>query len=440
MAGNTLQAMTAGIDRARVVLVFVTRAYVDKCKKEGNDNCKLEFEYAYYRKSVARLVPVVLEPGCGNPASWDGPVGAALASKLYVDMQDDGAVGRNADALVAEVRRVQAGGVARGVGAAAAPDGEGDGGESEEEDEAKHPLSSGHTVPATAQAPTGGGIAQHLLVEKMDAMAVKMDTMIAKQDEQQKLMLRVEQALLATRRLVGALALGEIDCPHYVFAVPDEPPGGWSLLHKVKFRFDDTHATQLRLVLVCAHDFKRVACGPDGKGYRIKITKGGVKEFFHTYGLAIKVGLFVARAALLASGVGLFAIPFLPHAHLADGTVDGHAMSNALDGLGQHGHQLHLMGEMLDAVGELAEEGAEAAEAHEELNHVLATNNKLQGASKKLRAWTGQSYRALATLLKKQDPELAHTGLQKVKCESSGTVEWVAPHNVDEWQRPTAIQ
>jgi hypothetical protein len=110
MSGNTLQAMTAGIDRARVVLVFVTRAYVNKCNKEGNDNCKLEFEYAYYRKSVARLVPVVMEPGCGNPASWDGPVGAALASKLYVGMQDDGAVGRNIDALVAEVRRVQGGG------------------------------------------------------------------------------------------------------------------------------------------------------------------------------------------------------------------------------------------------------------------------------------------------------------------------------------------
>jgi hypothetical protein len=33
-----------------------------------------------------------------------------LASKLYVGMQDDGAVGRNIDALVAEVRRVQGGG------------------------------------------------------------------------------------------------------------------------------------------------------------------------------------------------------------------------------------------------------------------------------------------------------------------------------------------
>ena len=78
MAGNTLQAMTNGIDESSAVAVFVTRAYIEKCKKEGNDNCKLEFEYAYQRKTVKNLIPLVMEPDCANPASWDGPVGAVL--------------------------------------------------------------------------------------------------------------------------------------------------------------------------------------------------------------------------------------------------------------------------------------------------------------------------------------------------------------------------
>ena len=108
MAGNIMQAMAKGIEGASIVLVFVTRAYIEKIKKaEGNDNCQLEFDYAYNRKTKGKMVPVVMEHGCSNPASWDGMVGAALASKLYIGMQDDTAVKQNIEALVAEVRRVQ---------------------------------------------------------------------------------------------------------------------------------------------------------------------------------------------------------------------------------------------------------------------------------------------------------------------------------------------
>ena len=38
MTGNTLQAMTNGIDESSAVAVFVTREYIEKCKKEENDN------------------------------------------------------------------------------------------------------------------------------------------------------------------------------------------------------------------------------------------------------------------------------------------------------------------------------------------------------------------------------------------------------------------
>ena len=89
MAGNTLQAMTNGIDESSAVAVFVTREYIEKCNKEGNDNCKLEFEYAYHRKTVARIIVVVMEPGCLNTSSWDGPIGAALATQLFVKCEGD---------------------------------------------------------------------------------------------------------------------------------------------------------------------------------------------------------------------------------------------------------------------------------------------------------------------------------------------------------------
>ena len=71
---------------------------------------------------------------------------------------------------------------------------------------------------------------------------------------------------------------------------------------------------QVRLVLVCAHDLRPVECGPDGKGYPVKIEKDWVKKLVSKLGPVLKVGLFAARAAVLALGIhahGL-GLPFLP--------------------------------------------------------------------------------------------------------------------------------
>jgi hypothetical protein len=81
--------MTNGIDGSSAVAVFITPEYIQKCKKEGNDNCKLEFEYAYQRKTVKNLIPVVMEPDCASPASWEGRVGAVLGTQLYIDCAGD---------------------------------------------------------------------------------------------------------------------------------------------------------------------------------------------------------------------------------------------------------------------------------------------------------------------------------------------------------------
>jgi tRNA A-37 threonylcarbamoyl transferase component Bud32 len=244
-------------------------------------------------------------------------------------------------------------------------------------------------------------------------------------------------ASLATKSLVGALALDEHDCPRYVYVVPDTPPGGWK---KGVFWFHGMHATQVRLVLACAHDFQVVRCGPDGMGYPIKIEKDWVKTFLHSFGPVIRVGLFAARAAVMASGVGIIALPFLPHHNGEEGAaVDGAGLQEALEGQSAHMHQLSAIEHMIEWASEGVEAGEEAVEVEEELDRVLergagegSGEDQEAPASPALKAWMGRSYRSLRALLQRDDPGLARTGL--VKVVEGGGVDWVAAYNEQAWR------
>ena len=57
MSGNLTQCMCKGIDDADVILICITREYINKCKKTENDNCKLELDYAYGRKGGLLALP-----------------------------------------------------------------------------------------------------------------------------------------------------------------------------------------------------------------------------------------------------------------------------------------------------------------------------------------------------------------------------------------------
>ena len=85
LEGGIVQSMTSGIDWADLVIVCITRTYINKCKKQGNDNCKLEFEYSINRKSALRIIPLVMEESCKDQSTWDGPVGACCGQLLYID-------------------------------------------------------------------------------------------------------------------------------------------------------------------------------------------------------------------------------------------------------------------------------------------------------------------------------------------------------------------
>jgi hypothetical protein len=107
MQGDTLLAMTSGIDECDIILVFLTRDYIKKVNKQDNDNCKLEFQYAYGRKGGKCMLPIVMEQDVRSSNSWDGPVGAVLNSHLYKDLSPTDISAALVDDLVAEIRRLQ---------------------------------------------------------------------------------------------------------------------------------------------------------------------------------------------------------------------------------------------------------------------------------------------------------------------------------------------
>lgn len=105
MHGDVTQAMCTGLDTSDAVLVCITRAYINKCAREGNDNCKLELNYAYARKGVQRLVPVVMERDCLDTRTWNGAVGAYLDTHLYIPCTTDGELYANVGKIVDAVKR-----------------------------------------------------------------------------------------------------------------------------------------------------------------------------------------------------------------------------------------------------------------------------------------------------------------------------------------------
>lgn len=108
MRGNLTQCMCKGIDDADVILVCITREYINKCKKTENDNCKLELDYAYGRKGGKMLLPVVMEHDCLNQQTWDGPVGAYLNKHLYVSCIDDFQIVNSIDGLIQQIKNIKA--------------------------------------------------------------------------------------------------------------------------------------------------------------------------------------------------------------------------------------------------------------------------------------------------------------------------------------------
>ena len=83
MHGNVQLQMCNGIDESAIVVVFVTKRYLEKVGS-GNpsDNCFKEFNYATRRKP-GLIIAVPMEYSCLDPNAWTGMVGMNLGGDLY---------------------------------------------------------------------------------------------------------------------------------------------------------------------------------------------------------------------------------------------------------------------------------------------------------------------------------------------------------------------
>lgn len=93
VCGNIYSGMARGIDASDVVLVCLTKAYMDKVNDglkslRTIDNCACEWSYALARRKP--VVALVMEPDMLDTRLWpSGPVSMHLASNIYVDASGD---------------------------------------------------------------------------------------------------------------------------------------------------------------------------------------------------------------------------------------------------------------------------------------------------------------------------------------------------------------
>jgi hypothetical protein len=109
MRGDVVDQMVAGIETSAVIVVFITKKYIDKVASgNASDNCRREFMYADRKKTASRMIPVPMERCVADPNQWNGPVGMTLGGLLYEASfmtDDEASFNRNLDMLAGQILR-----------------------------------------------------------------------------------------------------------------------------------------------------------------------------------------------------------------------------------------------------------------------------------------------------------------------------------------------
>jgi len=85
MKGDIVDAMVAGIDSSSLVIVAVTKDYMDKVNSPEQNNVKREFTYALAKKGMGRVVPVVMEKEMLDQSRWEGRFLMEMSGQMYAD-------------------------------------------------------------------------------------------------------------------------------------------------------------------------------------------------------------------------------------------------------------------------------------------------------------------------------------------------------------------
>jgi hypothetical protein len=89
MQGDILDCMTRGIKSSAIVLICVTRRYAEKVAGEADNNCKLEFNYAYGKRTSVFMLPVVMEESMTHTSEWGDRLFAVLGFHFYHKLTSD---------------------------------------------------------------------------------------------------------------------------------------------------------------------------------------------------------------------------------------------------------------------------------------------------------------------------------------------------------------
>lgn len=91
--GHLDAELARGIEASTVVLVCLTRSYMDKVGRasidlRSRDNCLKEWNCAVVRRKI--MVPLIFEPSLLDPANWPaGVISMHLGTHLYVDATEE---------------------------------------------------------------------------------------------------------------------------------------------------------------------------------------------------------------------------------------------------------------------------------------------------------------------------------------------------------------
>jgi len=76
--GNNLQRKAKCIEDSAVILICVTRQYMERVAENASNNCRLEFEHALHKRDTLNMLPIIMEESMINNSQWHGSLSMIL--------------------------------------------------------------------------------------------------------------------------------------------------------------------------------------------------------------------------------------------------------------------------------------------------------------------------------------------------------------------------